>query len=436
MPLELPKGFTAIKDATQVGATVNLIGVLVSFEPLKKTRGTDFTLDFTIQDDFTSCDVGGQSSIGCRLFRRTEDKFPKISGVGDVIILRGFILQEFKLRVDAVGYNKFSTNMHVFPSSRIPIPALSQAFQAGSQKLPHASTGGIPPTIPEQMAVIDLKHASTGAAQQVQQHAAMGTTKSRTTRKVSLIKDLQFETFYDVRAQVVNIYYHQMGGQVDLKVTDYTPNENMFYYADPDKEESYLVTDRHWKGPYGFLTLNVTLYGENANWVRENLGNGDYIFIRNMRAKLSSASKLEGVLHEDRENAARVDIRHLQNAAEIKEIDKRREEYEQKRGYKTAFQALQNEPKNTSGKTAHEKKQAKKERQRAEKQAEQEELEKKSREWERTRGGVNANSKISSLSPSSILKTLSHRCFPSDKTFHYLGDPTQPSSRGWNTREV
>jgi hypothetical protein len=120
----------------------------------------------------------------------------------------------------------------------------------------------------------------------------------------------------------------------------------------------------------------------------------------------------------------------LQNTAEIKEIDKRREEYEQKRGNKTAFQALQNEPKNTSGKTAHEKKQAKRERQRAERQAEQEELEKKSREWERTRGGVNANGKIPSLSPSSILKTLSHRCFPSDKTFHHLGDPTQPSSRG------
>ncbi|KAL1797893.1 hypothetical protein ACET3X_004499 [Alternaria dauci] len=405
MPLELPKGFTAIKDATQPTDSINLIGVLVSHEPPKPTGGTSLALDFTIQDDFTSGDVGGQSSMRCRLFRRNKSNFPLISGVGDVIILRGFKLKEFRLWIEAVGSDMFQVNMLVFPSNRIPVPGMSQPFQAGSQKLPHASTGGPPPTIPEQMAVIHMKAASTGVAKQVQQHAATNASKARGRRPASLIKDLQVDKFYDVRAQVVNIYYFQMGGQVDLKVTDYTPNEQMYHYVDPEQEKDHFITDRDWKGPFGFLTLNVTLYEENANWARENIGNGDHVFIRNMRVKMSARGLLEGVLHQDRQNPSKVDIRHLTNRADLDEIGKRREEYEQKRGHRTAFQSLQNESTNTSGKTSKEKRQAKRDRQRAQKQAEQDELEKKQRDWERKRDGINTH--VIAAHPAIKLSTIS-----------------------------
>jgi hypothetical protein len=422
MPLQLPKGFTAIKDATEAKTTVNLIGIVVSFDSPKTTKGKDLALDFTIQDDFTSGDVGGQSSITCRFFRPTQDKFPKISGVGDVVILRKFELQQYSFRMDAIGSRL--SHMLVFPSSRIPVPELSQPFQAGSQKLPHASTGGIPPTIPEQMAVVHLKHASTGAAPQVQQHAATSVSKARTARRKGLVKDLELGNFYDVCVQIVNIYYYQMGGQVDLKVTDYTPNEQMFYYADPDQEKDWLVKGKPWKGPFGYLTLNVTLYGTNAEWVQENLADGDYVFIRNMRVKLSDRGKLEGALFDDKLNPSQVDIRHLQNAAEIEAIDKRREEYEEKRATKTAFELLQNEPKKSSAKTSSEKRKAKKEKLRAEKEAELAELEKNQREWEINRSGVNAYGKISSASLFFLLKAFSHWCLSSDETFDNLGHHT------------
>jgi hypothetical protein len=129
-----------------------------------------------------------------------------------------------------------------------------------------------------------------------------------------------------------------------------------------------------------------------------------------MRVKTSSRGSLEGAIHEDRRNPSKVDIRHMGNTTDIEEIDKRREEYEQKRGNKTAFQAMQNEPKNTLGKTSKEKRQAKRERQRVLKQAEQDELEKKQQELERTRGGVNPNGKIPSYPSSYILSSFSHRC--------------------------
>lgn len=434
MPLQLPNGFTAIKDATEAKSTVSLIGVLVSLEFPKATRGKDLALDFTIQDDFTSGEVGGESSITCRLFRPSEDKFPKISGIGDVVILRKWQLQQYQFRMDAVGSR--TSHMVVFPSNRIPVPELSEAFQAGSQKLPHALTGGSPPTIPEQMAVIHLKHASSGAAPQVKQHATISASKAKTARKKSLIKDLQLDTFYDVCAQVVNIYYYQLGDRVDLKVTDYTPNEQMFYYPDPDLEKDFPVGDRPWNGPFGYMVLNITVYGANATWVRENLGQDDFVFVRNMRVKLATNGKLEGALHEDKMNGSKVDVLLLKNEGEIKAINKRREEYEMKRENKTAFQALQNEPKHPSAKSAREKREAKKLKQRADKLAEVEELERAEREREKGRGGINTNGKIAPASFSSILTSLSHRRFPPYETVHNLRDHTQPSPDGDDNRKV
>ncbi|KAI4629333.1 uncharacterized protein J4E87_003597 [Alternaria ethzedia] len=387
MPLQLPNGFTAIKDATEAKSTVSLIGVLVSLDLPKTTRRQDMALNFTIQDDFTSGEVGGESSITCRLFRPTEDKFPKT--VGDVVILRRWQLQEYQFRMDAIGSR--TCHIVVFPSHRIPVPGLSEAFQAGSQKLPHERTGGPPPTIPEQMAVIHLKHASKGAAPQVKQHAAISASKAKTARKKSLIKDLQLDTFYDVCAQVVDFYYTQLGDRVDLKVTDYTPNEQMLYYPDPDSEKDFPVRERRWSSPFGHMVLNITVYGANAAWIQENLGQGDFVFVRNMRAKLATNGKLEGALHEDKMNDSKVDIMLLKSEGEIEAINKRREEYEKERETKTAFQALQNEPKQPSAKSAKEKREAKKLKARADKDAELEELQRTEREWEKGRGGINTN---------------------------------------------
>ncbi|XP_014555961.1 hypothetical protein COCVIDRAFT_101107 [Bipolaris victoriae FI3] len=387
--MQLPNGFTAIKDATSEGQSVNLIGILVAYDGPKSSKGLDHVLSFTIQDDFADASTSIYSSINGRMFK-PPNKFPKISGLGDIIILRNAKLKQWNGRMECIGDRQF-THMTVFPSNMIPVPELSHAFQAGSQKLPcDSSWGASQPTIPEQMAVIHLKHASSGSGQQIRQHVATAAFNTQTGKRDYLIKDLQFNTFANIRAQVVNIYHYH--GQVDLKVTDYTPNESMFYYADPEKEDSFHIADRHWKGPYGYLTLSVTLYEENANWAREHLAIGDYVFIRNMRVKLSARGKLEGVVHQDKVNKSQVDIRSLKSASEIAEIDNRRREYESKRGGGvTAFEKIQSEAKKPSAKTSHNKKLAKRERQRVEKEAEQQEIEKKAREWEASRSGVNTN---------------------------------------------
>lgn len=389
-----PPGFTSIRDAANLtsGEVVSLLGVIVSVGEPRQTRGTDWVLDFTVQDDFTAGTVGtfSGSSINCRLFRPSATAFPKISGVGDIVILRKFKLNVWQGRLDCVSDKRYS-GVLVFHSNKIPVPELSQAYQLGNQRLPHEATFGTPDfTTQEQMAVIHLKHAASGTFPQIRQLATTKTFKAAAPRKLALIKDLTMNLFYDVRALVVNIYYTNHG-TVELKVTDYTSNQDLFLYTDPDEEESFPTMHRKWSGPYGQLTLNVLLYGNNASWARDNVTNGDFIFLKNMRTKMSPENKLEGVLHDDRIIANQIDIRKLVNQEDINEIKSRREAYEKQRTKKSAWEILQNVPKKLSARASAEKKVRKKERQRLQKELVQIGLDHKYEEWEVARNIVNNN---------------------------------------------
>jgi protection-of-telomeres protein 1 len=391
-----PTGFTAIRDAKEDGTTVSLIGVIVGLKELRKTKGSDWCLEITIQDDFTSGIEAGSSSINCRMFRPSPEKFPKITGIGDVAIIRDFKLNAWGLRVDAVWTAR--SGALVFPAAKIPVPQLSQAYQVGTQNLPYTVTfGARDPTTQEQMAVIHMKNAASGSVQQVKQHAATQPVQATAPDKLSLVKDLELGKFYDIRAQVVNIYYNNHG-TVDLKVTDYTSNKNLFLYLDPD-DEDYMFQDQSWKGPYGQVTISVLLYGNNAAWARENLAFGDYVYIRNMRTKLSPANKLEGVLHEDRQRPNQIDIRKLLKSSDIQAIDQRRGAHEKVRPQKSAFEELQNEPKKPSAKASASRKAEKKARQRLKNEQEQKEIAEKAEEFESQRSGVNLNSRYVSPAP-------------------------------------
>jgi protection-of-telomeres protein 1 len=384
-----PNGFTVINDAKEADAVVSLLGVIVSIKDPRKTKGTDWVLEFTIQDDFTTGVVGSDATINCRLFRPGLDKFPKISGVGDVALIRNFKLNVWNLRMDACWTAR--SGVLIFPAAGIPVPELSQAFQAGSQNLSYSATyGAKDPTIQEQMAVIHLKHAASGSVHEMKQYAATSSARIAAPDKLQLIQDLKFDKFYDVRAQVVNIYYNNYGA-VDLKVTDYTSNPDLFLYVDPD-DEDYMFQQQAWKGPYGQLTINVLLFGNNAAFARDNVAVGDYVYLKNVHTKMSQANKLEGVLHEDKQRPNQVDIRKLFKASDIAEIKHRKAAYEKTRTKKSAFEALQNEPMKTSATTSAQRKAEKKARHKLQKKQEQREIAEQQEEWEAKRSGVNQNS--------------------------------------------
>jgi protection-of-telomeres protein 1 len=387
----LPTGFTAIQDAKENGSVVSLIGVIVGAKEVRRSRGSDWCLEITIQDDFTA-GLEGASSINCRMFRSAPDKFPKVTGIGDVAIIRNFKLNAWGSRVDAVWTHK--SGALVFPAAKIPVPELSQAYQAGTLSLPCSATFGVKdPSTPEQMAAIHLKHAASSLLPQARRSAVARPASMQVRDKLSLVKDLEVAKFYDVRAQVVNIYHNNMG-TVDLKITDYTTNKDLFLYLSPE-DEDYMYQDHSWKGPYGQVTINVLLYGSNATWARENLSFGDFVYLKNMRTKMSPANKLEGILHEDRQRPDQVDIYKLVKPSDIREINERKDEYEKTRTKKSAFEALKNDDVVTkpSAKASAKNKAEKKARQRMQKEQEQIEIAEKAEERELKRSGVNLNSK-------------------------------------------
>ncbi|CBX96619.1 hypothetical protein IAQ61_005517 [Plenodomus lingam] len=403
-----PVGFTAIKDVSENQAKVNLIGVIVEFKPPRPTRGSDSCLEFTIQDEFDSFTTGS-SSILCRMFR-PADKLPKISSTGDVVVIRNFKLNKWGLRIDCVADSASFCPVFVFRKDRIPVPQLSQPYEAGNKRLPYeAIYSTTEPTRVEQIAVINMNAAASGSVQPVQQrNSASSSFNALPPQKLQLIKDLNFNLFYDVRAQVLNIYYTNMG-TVDLKITDYTENEQLFYYADPKSDDAHMVQNSNWTGPFGHFTMNVLLFESNAAWARENVAVGDYIYLRNLRTKMSPANKLEGIMHQDRQRPTQVDIYKLSNPAEIAEIEARRKAYEEKRGTKSAFEALKDTRTEPAAKG---KKAEKRKRQQEMKEAELRELEEKQAKIEAERNGVNHNVRASfpEIKPSTISEIL---CNPS-----------------------
>lgn len=381
-------GFTAVRDAKTEGALVNLLGVVVSLGEPRKTKGTDWSLNFTIQDDFSAGAVGGSSSMGCRVFRPSEASLPKIKGAGDIVILRNFKLNAWQGRMDCVSIPR--SDMIVFHADKIPVPELSQAYLLGTQwLLYHATAGAREPTMVEQKAVLVLKHSSSGSAQHVQQYASTASLEATNRRKEVLIQDLTLNNFYDIKAQVLNIYYTNYG-TVDLKVTDYTANELLFLFADP-KREPDMVFKKEWPGPYGHLTLEVRLYEPHATWARGNLTKGDFVYLRNVHTRFAKGEYLEGAIHEDRKMPEQIDVRKLPHSS-CTDIDQRREAYEQQRLNRGTVH-LANAPKKSSAKTSAKKKAERKERQRQAKAAALQEIEEKQERWELERSGINSNSK-------------------------------------------
>ncbi|KAF2851500.1 hypothetical protein T440DRAFT_65549 [Plenodomus tracheiphilus IPT5] len=404
-----PAGYTPIKEATVPQAKVSLLGVLVDFKAPRRTRGTDFSQEFTLQDEFDGTD-SSRSSIICRVFKPSSDKLPKFSATGDVVILRNFKLSEWGMRVDCMSDSVSWSAVYIFPRNRIPTPELSQAYQLGNQRLHYEAThGAFEPTKQEQIAVINMNAAASGSVQPIQQRATTSSSfTSAAPQKLQLIKDLEFSKFYDVRAQVVNVYYTNFG-TVDLKVTDYTENKDLFYYADPNSEDAHMVRDGHFTGPYGQLVLNVILYESNAAWARENLSAGDYIFLKNVRTKMSPANKLEGALHQDRQRPTQVDIRKLMNASDIAAIDARRKAYEEKRGTISALDVLKDAPTEPAGTR---KKAEKRRKQKEKKEAEMKDLVEKQAKIEAERNGTNLNvtAAFPEIKPSTISEIM---CNPS-----------------------
>ena len=344
MVFVVPSGFVDLHTAWMRPDTeLNVIGVVIDYLPPAKSRGSDWMSTFTIVDNTSSYD--GEK---VRFFRPQQAELPVFQSTGDVILLRNIKIKDWSgMKIILSGR---SSTWVVFHQTSIP-----KVISETEPKLNHSKQARVlEPTILETRYAIMLCNSqdrstyTTRISQNASTVTGMPTVSMSADTgprlKFSLIKDVAVATYYDVVGQVVKLYPDDI--KTELYITDYTSNGLLYNYEwgrDTDNEtardgDKYGYTPRaakkKWQGPFGKLTLSVTLWSPHSCWAQTNVKEGDFVFLRNVHIKWSRDSKIEGVLHSDRQWPERVDVTVLDNKENaddrVKDVLRRKKDYMRK----------------------------------------------------------------------------------------------------------
>ena len=344
MSSSLPQGFLDISSAlSRLNGEANLMGVVTDFLPPSPSRGTDFMSSFSLADS----SYGGAYDDGLkvRFFRPLASEMPTIRGTGDVVLLRGIKIKQWSGLT--IGLSTHATSWVVFPADAIPATAPSSAaVQLKNVK----QARGLAPTLSEMhyaLTLCNLRDRTTFTAPAFSPTGSAVTPKStdmpptvQRRDKFSLVKDVSVDTYCNLVGQVVRQY--PSNGRVELYFTDYTRHCLVWNYPEPDDEIGYRREGdeynyiagnsaiKKWNGPYGQMTLTVTLWGNNAYFGQHNLKENDFVHLRNVHIKYSKDAKVEGVLHSDRRYPDRIDVTLLKNSEDddrVKDVLRRKRDY-------------------------------------------------------------------------------------------------------------
>lgn len=158
----------------------------------------------------------------------------------------------------------------------------------------------------------------------------------------SLIKDLSVGTYVDLVAEVVKTFREP--DKFMLYVTDYTTNKSLFDYAKPEEEDEEEEegrpgdeygyrprAKRRWKGPFGRMTLQVTLFPPHSYFAQESVKENDYVYLRKVHIKEPrTGGVIDGRIHGDRLFPDKINvsvIEHNDDNPRVKELKRRKLEY-------------------------------------------------------------------------------------------------------------
>ena len=351
MASQVPSGYRDLYSAsTRINTNVNMIGVVTDVRAPCRTKGSDWLCTFSISDPTYH---ESEEGLLVRFFRPMETELPRIQGTGDVVILRDIKIKEWSGRTMALSGK--ATSWAVFASDSIPEKAPPR-FQLAFVKDSRAPA----PSLAEMEYAIFLCNSrdrstfrktsqSLFASADVsppQTNSIIQTSAPRLSRdKFSIIKDVQIDKYYDLVGQVVKIY--PSNGNVELYITDYTSNPLLYNYvwgcpAEQDvnsregDEFGYAPrssVNGKWPGPFGQLTLTVTLWPDHCYFAQSNVKENHFVYLRNVRIRYSKDKKVEGSMHTDRKYPDKVDVSIIRDHGDderVKNVLRRKMEYSEK----------------------------------------------------------------------------------------------------------
>ncbi|KMU76715.1 telomere-binding alpha subunit central domain containing protein [Coccidioides immitis RMSCC 3703] len=315
MVTRIPPNFTDIQTARSMSrGVVNVIGVVIDSLPPARSQGTSWISTFTLK----ASDFGDEYLTGLKIrYFHDVDRYLPSPKVGDVVLLRHINLDLYNGKTIGLSRSSRVTPWVVFEARPTQRSTLSTVLCPGERPPSAAETkyagylvglyrgDGSRPSI-----------APASPAINVERSVSMPSSIQPTTRKADkfrLVKDAEYGSFSDIVGQVVKTFSEYE--KLLLYVTDYTQNKNLFDYSfdndgrDGDEFDYSSRSKRKWPGPYGRMTIQVTLWEPHSNFARDNIKEDDFVLLRNVHIKPGrSSGVMEGALHTDRQFHAKVGV--------------------------------------------------------------------------------------------------------------------------------
>jgi protection of telomeres protein 1 len=228
-----------------------------------------------------------------------------------------------------------ASEFHILPSGNIPA-ALPRNSKAPWQSVPLSKCR--PPSSVETSYIIWANNHITNlclpASHEFQDRAKRA---MNIKEKFCLLKDIKADSYHDILGEVVRVY--EGSGSMTVYLSDYTANS--FFYnhvwgnggnAVPrDGDEfgyikSRSKTAKDWPGPFGKMSIQLTLFDEHADFVREEKVHAkQWLLLKNVKIKFGRMGGcLEGVLRGDRGAfEGKVHVQIMEQSDEPDQIDAR-----------------------------------------------------------------------------------------------------------------
>ncbi|KKZ60692.1 hypothetical protein EMCG_04619 [[Emmonsia] crescens] len=315
MAPSIPLGFDDIQTAlSKRDRLVNIIAVVVDALPPTLSGGSSYVSTFTLKDnDFSSEAWNG---LKIRYFNNDESYLPAPQH-GDVVLLRQIKVRLFQGGVIGLCSQRDFTPWIIFRKGPNPKANPQITMRPGTRDLTSIEKSyalaliGMDSPISTNHQPFQVQQATTPAPSLP---LANKPTTPRGRPKFSLIKDLSCGIFVDLVAQQLFNYTSKEGRPHDGDEYGYASRSN-----------------RDWPGPYGQMTLQVTLWEPHSQYARQNIKENDFVLLQNVNIKTGRISGvMEGSLHTDRRYPEKIQVIPMNDNdsdEDIKKLVKRKLEY-------------------------------------------------------------------------------------------------------------
>ncbi|TVY33606.1 Protection of telomeres protein [Lachnellula occidentalis] len=358
----LPPGFKTIEaiqnlssDEIRANPQVSVIGFLQDFREPFQTGGRDHKCTIRLKDRSTWSSTSGMDIV---VFWPLKH-MPKVSKSGDVVLVRGAKVQMYGGAVQLLA-NKNFTQFHILAASNVPREMKSTASIAWNTYGPPQGNSVAPNSI--ELAYIIWANSLKMDLDLPSDHEFQEkvSRSSNVKDKFSLLQDVQSGRFYNILGKVIKVYDNPRQG-MSVYLSDYTQNDNFYNFewnkiSDGGDEYGYKKKkpqrepDKVWPGPYGKMTIQLTLYDAQAEYVREQVKIGQWVLMKNVQIKFGNMGGcLEGVLRGDRDKAEEsVKVEIVEQSEDQDQVDPRlkegvRRKREHEKKFKSQMQAIKDD---------------------------------------------------------------------------------------------